>query len=65
MIDPIRDRLEAYTHTAYPKIFIGDQVFYNNQSYYIRDLDLSQNIAKIFNPRTTLIETALIKDLQK
>jgi len=49
MIDPVRERMEAYTHCA--NIFhIGEDVLYNNKTYHIQDTDLFSNIAKISIP---------------
>jgi hypothetical protein len=65
MLDPVRNHLEIFSHDICPKVFIGDQVFYNKQPCYIRDINFSENTAKLFNPNTKLIETAFIKDLKK
>lgn len=49
MIDPVRERMEAYTH--YVNIFhIGEDVLYNDTIYHIQDVNLLSSIAKISIP---------------
>ena len=49
MIDPVRERLEAYSHSA-QMFYIGEKVLYNDKNYHVQDVNLLSSIAKIGIP---------------
>lgn len=49
MIDPVRERMEAYTHFV-NTFHIGEDVLYNDIIYHIQDVNLLSSTAKISIP---------------
>jgi len=49
MIDPVRERMEAYSHSA-SIVYIGETVLYSDKIYHVQDVNLLSGIAKIGIP---------------